>query len=289
MSACRPNSLASPLSHSRCARVAAVPPDDLRMSSGSASGPVLLAHRGWASRYPENSRVGIEAALRAGVPCVEIDVQLSADHVPMVIHDLGLERTAGIAGHVSRLSMGELAAVSVHEPARFGSRFAGELLPRLADIVALLQDWPMARAFVEIKRESAEAHGVDDTVALVVDVLAPVRERCVLISFVERAVMTARRLSAGATGWILNYYDDDSHRLADAMAPDYLICDHRKLPAAPATLWRGPWRWGSYEVTNVEHALDLIDRDVQVIESMAAGDLAGDPRLKSGSQPENPA
>ena len=65
--------------------------------------PVLLAHRGWASRYPENSLVGIEAALVAGVACVEIDVQLSADHVPMVIHDLGLERTAGIAGCVPRL------------------------------------------------------------------------------------------------------------------------------------------------------------------------------------------
>ena len=251
--------------------------------------PVLLAHRGWASRYPENSRVGIEAALMAGVAAVEIDVQLSADHVPMVIHDLDLERTAGIAGRVPRLSMLELAAVSVHEPTRFGSRFAGEMLPRLADIVALLQDWPAARAFVEIKRESAEAHGVDDTVALVLDVLAPVREQCVLISFVERAVMTARRLDACATGWILKYYDDDSRCLADAMAPDYLFCDHRKLPAAPATLWSGPWRWGSYEITDVEHALDLIERDIHIIESMAAGDLAGDPRLRSGSRSDNPA
>jgi glycerophosphoryl diester phosphodiesterase len=242
--------------------------------------PVLLAHRGWASRYPENSRVGIEAALEAGVAWVELDVQLSADHVPMVIHDPDLQRTAGIAGPVSRLSMTELAAVSIHDPARFGSRFDGELLPRLADIVTLLQGWPAARAFVEIKRESAEAHGVDDTVALVLDVLAPVRERCVLISFVERAVMAARRLNAPATGWILNYYDDDSHRLADAMAPDYLICDHRKLPAAPATLWSGPWCWGSYEVTDVEHALALARRGVQVIESMAAGDLAGDPRAE---------
>jgi glycerophosphoryl diester phosphodiesterase len=253
------------------------------------SSPVLLAHRGWASRYPENSRMGIEAALEAGVTCVEFDVQLSADHVPMVIHDPDLQRTAGVAGRVSDLSMAELATISIHEPARFGTRFNGELLPRLADIVTLLKGWPAARAFVEIKREGAEAHGVDDTVARVLDVLAPVREQCVLISFVERAVMTARRLNAAATGWILNYYDDDSRRLADAMAPDYLICDHRKLPAAPAALWSGPWCWGSYEVTDVEHALELVDRDIQLIESMAAGDLAGDPRLNSGSRPGFPA
>jgi glycerophosphoryl diester phosphodiesterase len=253
------------------------------------SQPILLAHRGWASRYPENSRVGIEAALRAGVACVEFDVQLSADCVPVVIHDTSLERTAGIARRVSGLDARELGAVSVHEPARFGTRFAGEPLPSLADIVVLLQDWPKAKAFVEIKRESAEAHGVDAAVALVLDVLAPVRERCIVISFVERAVMTARRLGASATGWILNHYDDDSRSLAEAMAPDYLICDYRKLPAAPATLWSGPWRWGSYEIVEVEHALGLVERGVQIIESMAAGDLASDPRLSSGSHVRNSA
>jgi len=251
--------------------------------------PALLAHRGWASRYPENSRAGIEAALSAGVPCVEFDVQLSADGVPVVIHDLSLERTAGISGCVSELGSAELAAISVHEPARFGTRFAGEALPTLADIVVLLKDWPNAHAFVEIKRESAEANGVDDTVSRVLDVLAPVREQCILMSFVERAVMSARRLGARATGWVLNYYDDDARRLADAMAPDYLICDYRKFPAPPVPLWSGPWRWGSYEVTDAAHALDLVGRNVQVIESMAAGDLAGDPRLNSGCHSLHPA
>jgi glycerophosphoryl diester phosphodiesterase len=246
---------------------------------------MLLAHRGWASRYPENSRAGIEAALRAGVPSVEIDVQLSRDGVPMVIHDAGLERTAGVDRRVSDLSAVELTAIGIHEPARFGTRFDGERLPRLADIVELLGNWPEARAFVEIKRESAEAHGVDETVALVLDVLGPVRERCVVISFVERAVMSARRLGAPATGWVLNYYDDDSRRLAEAMGPDYLICDYRKLPAAPTPLWRGPWQWGSYEITGVGHALELAARGVRVVESMAAGDLAADPRLDSGCRP----
>lgn len=243
----------------------------------------LLAHRGWASRYPENTRLAFEAALRAGVPSVELDVQLSADAVPVVIHDASLARTAGIEASVASLSAAELAAVSVHEPDRFGARFEGERLPLLADMVPMLRDWSAARAFVEIKRESAEAHGVDDTVALVLDVLRPVLGRCVLISFVERAVMTARRLGAPATAWVLNYYDEDARRLAEAMAPDYLICDHRKLPPSPGALWDGPWQWGTYEITNVEHALELAARGVRVIESMAAGDLAAEPRLVAGT------
>jgi glycerophosphoryl diester phosphodiesterase len=244
--------------------------------------PLLLAHRGWASRYPENSHIGIEAALGAGVPAVELDVQLSADGVPVVIHDPSLQRTAGISARVSELSAGELNAISVHEPERLGSRFADVPLPLLADIVDLLGEWPKACAFVEVKRESAESWGVDAAVEAIMDVLSPVRDRCVVISFVERAVMTARRLGASATGWVLNYYDGDSRRLADAMAPDYLICDYRKFPAPPASLWSGPWRWGSYEISEPAHALALVERGVHVIESMAAGELAGDPRLGSG-------
>lgn len=239
----------------------------------SVETPQLLAHRGWASRYPENTHAGIEAALRAGVPSVELDVQLSADRVPMVVHDASLERTAGLDVRVNDLPAEDLAAISVHEPARFGERFAGALLPPLADIVALFQRWPESRAFVEIKRESAEHYGVDDTVARVLDVLRPIRDRCVLISFVERAVMSARRLGAQATGWVLNYYDDDARRLADAMSPDYLICDYRKLPEAPTPLWPGSWCWGSYEITDAAHALALVGRGVGLIESMAAGEL----------------
>ncbi len=253
------------------------------------TGPMLLAHRGWASRYPENTRVGIEAALRAGVPAVEFDVQLSADGVPVVIHDPTLQRTAGLARAVSELSAAELASVSVHEPARLGEQFTDVPVPSLADIVVLLKQWPRAYAFVEIKRESAESFGVDETVEIVMQALSPVRERCVVISFVERAVMTARRLGAFATGWVLNYYDDDARRLAEAMAPDYLICDHLKLPAPPAQLWSGPWRWGSYEVTDPAQALALIGRGVCVIESMAAGELARDPRLNPGCAAGNSA
>lgn len=239
--------------------------------------PVLLAHRGWASRYPENTRVAIVAALEARVPWIELDVQLSADRVPMVIHDPTLERTAGVPRAVSDLDAATLGGIDVHEPARFGERFVGERLPSLAAIAELLGDWPRARAFVEVKRESAEANGVDDTVARVMRALGPVRDRCVVISFVERAVMSARRLGAPATGWVLNYYDDDARRLADAMAPDFVICDHRRLPAAPTPLWEGPWEWGSYEVTEVDQALALAGRGIRVIESMRAGDLAAHP------------
>ena len=247
--------------------------------------PQLLAHRGWASRYPENTRLGLEAALAAGVPAVEFDIQLSADGVPMVIHDATLMRTAGIAGSVPESSARALAAVSVHEPARFGTRFEGTCLPSLADIVELLGQWPEARAFAEVKRESAGRHGIDASVASVLEVLRPIADRSVVISFVESAVSSARSQGAPAIGWVLERYDDETHAAAVSLAPEYLVCDHRKFPREPHALWSGPWQWVSYEVADAAHALALAARGVDIIESFAAGDLAADPRLGSGNAP----
>jgi len=62
--------------------------------------PELIAHRGYASRYPENTLPAIEAALKAGARHVEIDVQTSADHIPVLFHDATLERLCGVQGRI---------------------------------------------------------------------------------------------------------------------------------------------------------------------------------------------
>lgn len=254
----------------------------------SIKGPRLLAHRGWASRYPENTCLGLEAALRAGVPAVEFDIQLSADAVPVVIHDTTLMRTAAVAGNVQSSSASELTAVSVHEPARFGPQFAGTPLPSLADVVDLLERWPSALAFAEIKPESARRHGIDATVARVLEVLHPIADRTVVISFVQDVVASARSQGARTIGWVLSRYDDATRAAAETLAPEYLVCDHHKFPSEPHTLWSGPWHWVSYEIADVSQALALVARGVGTIESFAAGDLAGDPRLGSGNAPGHP-
>ena len=246
--------------------------------------PELLAHRGWASRYPENSRIGIEAALRTGVPQVEFDVQVTRDGVPVVIHDPNLRRTVGVDLQVTDHEFEALREHSAGEISRLGDAFGHVPVAPLSEIVGLFEAYPGARAFVEIKRESAELHGVDETVARVVEATVPIRARCTVISFVERAVMSARRLGALSVGWCLNYYDDDSRRLADAIAPDWLICDWHKLPVDAAP-WSGGWRWAAYEVADPALALDLAERGVHLIETFACGDMLAHPMLGQGRIP----
>lgn len=55
----------------------------------------LHGHRGASADAPENTIAAFRLALEQGADGIELDVQLSADGVPIVIHDRTLSRTAG--------------------------------------------------------------------------------------------------------------------------------------------------------------------------------------------------
>lgn len=239
--------------------------------------PELVAHRGYAARYPENTLTALEAAVRAGAQFVEVDVQLTEDRVPVLLHDASLNRTAGVDGDVRDMTWEQVRRVDVNEPARFGERFVGEKLPDLAQFVQWMLSHPTVTAFVEIKEESLDTFGTAEVVGRVLEVLQPIADRCVIISFDPPALHAAA--SAGArVGLVLHNYDVAGLQDARALQPDYLFCNHKKT--GDADLWPGPWLWGLYEVDNADLALALTYRGALFIETMAIGELAVDPILK---------
>ena len=245
-----------------------------------ASIPLLVAHRGYPARYPENSLEGFEAASRASAGWVEFDVQLCPDGVPVVLHDATLERTTTGSGCIMDLASTQLAGISVHEPARFGARAETVILPTLAQALALLARWPRAQAFVEIKEESLMRFGVDATLRAVIAVIRAQSVPCTLISYAAEIFAPAR--AAGlATGWVLRRWDAMTQSLAEIEAPDYLICNHRRLPLSAQDIWQGPWRWVSYEVSDAELALALATRGVELIETDAIGAMLEHPLLRT--------
>ena len=70
--------------------------------------PNLVAHRGLMETYPENTLIGLEAALQCGASYIEFDVQCSADGTLIVLHDDTLQRTCGVSGNVFEMSWEEL-------------------------------------------------------------------------------------------------------------------------------------------------------------------------------------
>lgn len=70
--------------------------------------PLLVAHRGYAARAPENSLAAVRLAVAYGADMVEVDVHLTRDGVPVVLHDATLDRTTTGRGPVREWTFREL-------------------------------------------------------------------------------------------------------------------------------------------------------------------------------------
>ncbi|MGB5133176.1 MAG: glycerophosphodiester phosphodiesterase family protein [Steroidobacteraceae bacterium] len=245
--------------------------------------PEIVAHRGDAEHFPENSLPGLEAAWRHGLRHAEFDVQLSADGVPYVIHDADLHRTSRSTGDLRLMMSGQLDGVDACEPRRFGARHAGTHLPRLTAVAELMKVIPDARAFVELKRASLVHHGRLHCIEHVIAALDGVLDRCVMISFDAEACRMVRETAGLRIGWV--FEGNPARHLAalEELRPEFAFCDHRELPAA-GTLPAGSWTWAVYEVVDAHLARALHARGVAMVESMAPRTLLAE-LLKNGERP----
>jgi glycerophosphoryl diester phosphodiesterase len=219
----------------------------------------LVAHRGYSARYPENSLSGLRAALELGCSGIEFDVQMSADGHFFVHHDANLKRTTGVNALLMEQDSGQLRRTRLS---------ATESIPGLEAVLQLLAGFPSATAFVEIKRESLQHFGMAAVMDRLLPLLAPYRPQCVLISFELKALEHARRHSPIRIGWVLPRYHAGALHAAQALQPEFLIVNHRKLPIDTPP-WPGPWQWMAYELNDPQQALALLRQGVAYIETAA--------------------
>jgi len=125
-----------------------------------------IAHRGYHNRAQgiiENSASAVRAAVEAGYG-IEIDLQLSADGVPMVFHDDELYRLTSQTGPVSAQTAETLTAIEL--------RGSTETIPSLAQILTLIagrvpllieiKDQTMAMTQTDGRLEAATAAALED-------------------------------------------------------------------------------------------------------------------------------
>jgi glycerophosphoryl diester phosphodiesterase len=158
----------------------------------------IVGHRGNAAHAPENTMESFRQALATGAECVEFDVRLSADGVPVVMHDPTLDRTTDSTGAIASLSVEQLQAADAgarftRDGGRtFPYRDKGLRVPTLEDVLTELVDVPL---LLEIKtaqvapaaRRVIERHGAES--------------RCVIASFDAQAIEPFRgsRIATGAS------------------------------------------------------------------------------------------
>jgi glycerophosphoryl diester phosphodiesterase len=82
------------------ATIDVVPPTD--------TGIAIIAHRGFRTLFPENTLVAITGAFDLGADAVELDVRLTADGIPVLMHDATVDRTTNGTGQVSSLMLAQI-------------------------------------------------------------------------------------------------------------------------------------------------------------------------------------
>lgn len=230
--------------------------------------PELIAHRGYAAAYPENTLPAFEAAVKAGVRYLECDVQLSSDLVPVLFHDLTLQRQCGQPGMIRDYPLARLLEFSAGCPERFGGRFAEVRIATLAELVELLWPHPNVIPFIELKKNCLDHFGPEPVLDIVLEQLREVRQRAVLISYEIGALQAARNRGWPAIGVVVDRWDEIRRPELVDLAPAYVFCAAEGLPASGPLGFPGA-SLAVFEVAAPEAALALAGRGVELIETFA--------------------
>jgi len=155
--------------------------------------PLLIAHRGGAAEAPENTLAAFRHAISLGISCFELDVQMSKDGVPVVVHDETVDRTTNGSGPVGSLLFEELRRLDAGS--WFDPRYKGEAIPTLREALELCKS-EGAGVLIELKSPGLYP-GIEEKVAALVGEMWPQGvENVWCISFDHASIGRLRRLDA---------------------------------------------------------------------------------------------
>ena len=225
----------------------------------------LVAHRGDMTTYPENSLLALSKAADQGLLYIELDVQLSKNLEPIVIHDDNIKRTTGLDKNVRDLTADELKEIPLI--CSLSSEDENMLhIPTLKQAIDVLNNYTKVNVFVEIKKESIKHFGLETVVDQVLNVHEHAKFNTIIISFVDKVIEYVKRKQPFSTGYVLKKYNQSYRSIAEELQPDYLFCNIKKVNK-PAALWEGPWKWVLYDVKNPVFAYELLEQGVDFIET----------------------
>ena len=155
------------------------------------NGKKAIAHRGFSSKYPENSMLAFEKAVEIGADGAEFDLQLTKDGVLVVFHDESLLRITGENKLISELTYNELQRYDISY--RFRGACPAQRIPAFEDYCRLVKDLDFLN-IIELKTAINEYPGIEEqTVALVR--AYDLTDRVVISSFNHYSLLRSKALA----------------------------------------------------------------------------------------------
>ncbi len=137
-------------------------------TSDRAGRPLVIAHRGASAEAPENTIAAFELAIVHGADGIELDIHLSRDDQPVVIHDFTLERTTDGSGPVRERTVRELKRLDAG--GWRGGQFQGQRIQTLQEVLERFRD--RTRFWIELKGGSTLYPGIEERVVSMIEVYA---------------------------------------------------------------------------------------------------------------------
>lgn len=151
--------------------------------------PAIIAHRGASAAAPENTLAAFNLAAALQADAVELDVKLSKDGAPIIMHDATVDRTTNGKGRVCDLTLADIK--SLEAGAWKDAKYAGEPVPTLAEVFETVAD----KVWINVELTNYTTRG-DGLVAAVVALIQQMKlqTRVLLSSFDPLNLHQVRRL-----------------------------------------------------------------------------------------------
>jgi glycerophosphoryl diester phosphodiesterase len=94
--------------------------------------PLIIAHRGASACAPENTLAAFNLAFEMGADGIELDVTLTKDRIPIVIHDDTVDRTTDGRGAVKEMTLDQTKRLDASNKFK---KYRGEKIPTLAEVL----------------------------------------------------------------------------------------------------------------------------------------------------------
>lgn len=219
--------------------------------------PAIIGHRGAAGLAPENTLAAIRAAASAGARWVELDIALTRDGVPVLLHDATLERTTDGAGALGDMDFADLAGLDAGS--WFAPRFLGQRVPSLAEAIDELGRCRLG-ANLEIKPAAGSAAATARAVVATLRRHWPGHLPPPLVSSFDRHVLAAARQADPELllGYLAEGLEEGWHEQATQLGCASLHLAHAKLaPGAFAAARAAGLPLFLYTVNDLEEARRL--------------------------------
>lgn len=226
--------------------------------------PIFIAHRGYASAYPENTLIALDAAQKAGAEYVEVDIQLSADHIPVLFHDRDLQRLCQQTGAIHDYTFSQLEKFNVTDSEKFADKYSDNKITLLQIFIDYLKEHPQLNAFIELKRSMIDTFGEEQVLKILLPMFKGMKEQISFISYNQSILKNIHANTDYATGIVVDEWNEIDNK--SNWHSEWLFCSAEGLPENNEEL-KIKSKIAVFEVGNIGLAKHLFAKGITYLET----------------------